>query len=1190
MYLINFRIKPDRIRSECPYFAAIGQLGHLEKLALRFFQGALGMFSIGGRIYKSITDDSSRFIPFPNPSSLWGFSKCPLVLLLLLGFSCYAQSALAQAVTFNNTPYSFTLSENANGSAGPVTLGTVEATHSSTVHSNEPGYSLDDGSSKFSIADSGVVTYTGSGEDASTTPAYTFTITVTFTFDPGGAEANPGTQSLTDTTAITITILPNNPPEFETSAYTFSLNENESGTIAIGTVRATDADSTSPSYILSAGNTAIFSINTDGVVSYIGTGEDYETPPNSYTLTVQATDSNSTALFANAMVTVDIDNINDNAPGFESSAYTFSLNENQSGTFAIGTVRATDADSTSPSHTLSAGNTAIFSINTDGVVSYIGTGEDYETPPNSYTLTVQATDSNSTALFANAMVTVDIDNINDNAPGFESSAYTFSLNENQSGTFAIGTVRATDDDGTTPSHTLSAGNTAIFSVNTDGVVSYIGTGEDFASASNGYTLTVRASDGASADVAEVVVTINNINDNPPVFNPSEYAFSLNENQSGTFAIGTVRATDADGITPSHTLSAGNTAIFSVNTDGVVSYIGSGEDADSTTTSYTLTVRASDGASADVADVVVTISNINDNSPEFETSAYTLNLSENQSGVPTAFPIGTVRATDADGPTPSYSLIVGSTLLFSVNTDGVVSYIGSGEDYETLPNSYTLTVQATDSGGLTAGATVLVIVIDQSESPIDISARTRAVEGMYASWSRIIATDAADMVSGRLSEVVHTTVMNRPLGWELLAWNDVGSRWDGVEKGFKIKIPKIRLQDLLYSSSFLLPLNADSDGSSSSDNQWHVWGRGRVTHVERKEAGLDYDTELHSYHVGTDYQWSSAVLVGLALSYSQGEGEVVNAAQERTEVDLELSSVYQYVNVSLREGLDFWGLGGFGRGETEVKDANGRVQTDTGMQMVALGMRSELLSSEMADISFKLDARTIELTSDAVSGQINATSVRNHRLRLAVAAQTDHPLSASERLITDAELGGRLDGGDADTGEGLELGLGIRYTHTGLRLGVDARGRWLLAHRDDSRKEWGWGTGLALYLQANALGRGLSLSWKPGWGGSLQSQVGSLWQNGVPSLGSESAPVTGMSWKPHRQQLALGYGWGTLRGLLTPFAEMELSRDLDRLRLGTRFALPLGGLNRLQLSLHGDRHLTVSDDIHHKLGLDVSLDF
>ncbi len=476
--------------------------------------------------------------------------------------------------------------------------------------------------------------------------------------------------------------------------------------------------------------------SASGVVSYIGTGEDFETRSDAYTLTVRATDGASAAVFTAAEVTVLISNENDNAPLFAAALYSFTVPEGQSGTqspVVIGSVSASDADGVAPLYSLSAGATERFSVGSaSGVVSYIGTGEDFETRSDAYTLTVRATDGASAAVFTAAEVTVLISNENDNAPLFAAAPYSFTVPEGQSGTqspVVIGSVSASDADGVAPLYSLSAGATERFSVGSaSGVVSYIGTGEDFETRSDAYTLTVRATDGASAAVfttADVTVLISNENDNAPLFAAAPYSFTVPEGQSGTqspVVIGSVSASDADGVAPLYSLSAGATERFSVGSaSGVVSYIGTGEDFETRSDAYTLTVRATDGASAAVftaAEVTVLISNENDNAPLFAAAPYSFTVPEGQSGTQSPVVIGSVSASDADGVVPRYSLSAGATERFSVGSaSGVVSYIGTGEDYETRSDAYTLTVRATDgaSAAVFTAAEVTVLISNENDN-------------------------------------------------------------------------------------------------------------------------------------------------------------------------------------------------------------------------------------------------------------------------------------------------------------------------------------------------------------------------------------------------------------------------------------------------------------------------------------------
>ena len=87
---------------------------------------------------------------------------------------------------------------------------------------------------------------------------------------------------------------------------------------------------------------------------------------------------------------------------------------------------------------------------------------------------------------------------------------------------------------------------------------------------------------------------------------------------------------------------------------------------------------------------------------------------------------------------------------------------------------------------------------------------------------------------------------------------------------------------------------------------------------------------------------------------------------------------------------------------------------------------------------------------------------------------------------------RHDGGDAETGTGVEVGGRIRYTDAGSGLTVEANARKLIAHEDSGYEEWG--AGGSVRLDPGASGRGLSLSLAPGVGHAVE-------RGGAPVVGA-----------------------------------------------------------------------------------------
>ena len=84
-----------------------------------------------------------------------------------------------------------------------------------------------------------------------------------------------------------------------------------------------------------------------------------------------------------------------------------------------------------------------------------------------------------------------------------------------------------------------------------------------------------------------------------------------------------------------------------------------------------------------------------------------------------YTVGTVTATDNVAVT-GYSIVGGDTNNeFAITSGGVLSHTATGttgaaNDFETTPNSFTLTIQVTDAAGNTATGTITVVVTDLDE--------------------------------------------------------------------------------------------------------------------------------------------------------------------------------------------------------------------------------------------------------------------------------------------------------------------------------------------------------------------------------------------------------------------------------------------------------------------------------------------
>ena len=338
---------------------------------------------------------------------------------------------------------------------------------------------------------------------------------------------NQNDKTSSSTVSLVINSI-NDVPTFDNLLSAYSVDENQT---AVTSISASDIEDDALTISISGTDESSFNLSSSNVLTF-AESPDYETQTN-YALVVSVTDGIDTL---NKDLTVNLNNLNDNFPVFTSSA-NFSADENQN---SIGVVTATDAD----------GDAVTFSIQglpapiTDeqykgllidsltGVMTFNEIGADYE-ERESISFNVIVSDGLNSITQA---VNIAINNLNDNSPVL-TSEIDFIIDENTS---SVGTITGSDADGDTLSFSISGTDADSISIDsTSGVLSLNETADYETKIS--YAFNVEISDGLNSITKAATVSINNLNDNSPIFS-SEDTFAIDENKS---QVGTVIANDAD---------------------------------------------------------------------------------------------------------------------------------------------------------------------------------------------------------------------------------------------------------------------------------------------------------------------------------------------------------------------------------------------------------------------------------------------------------------------------------------------------------------------------------------------------------------------------------------------------------------------------------------------------------------------
>ncbi|XP_036418773.1 cadherin-11-like [Colossoma macropomum] len=261
--------------------------------------------------------------------------------------------------------------------------------------------------------------------------------------------------------------------------------------------------------------------------------------------------------------TVKVQDVNDHAPVF-SETYTGSIRERSRQGAAVLTVRATDADDpTSPNGNVTyklLNGIQYFSIHsTTGEITVQDNKLDRETQ-SQYILTVQASDlpGSPGGLSTTTIVTININDINDNMATFKKGFFSFKVRENEGPQFTVGTLPVEDRDekqNKKPTFIVQNFND-IFYVEpddqSDGALKLRKNLDYETSSTYSFKVEVREDNvaqppdnqGSMLTTVQVYITVIDV-DKPPVFSKAEYTFDVLEGPIRNKVIGSVSARDPD---------------------------------------------------------------------------------------------------------------------------------------------------------------------------------------------------------------------------------------------------------------------------------------------------------------------------------------------------------------------------------------------------------------------------------------------------------------------------------------------------------------------------------------------------------------------------------------------------------------------------------------------------------------------
>ncbi|XP_051275366.1 protocadherin beta-16-like [Dicentrarchus labrax] len=441
-------------------------------------------------------------------------------------------------------------------------------------------------------------------------------------------------------------------------------------------------------------------------------------------------------------VTVEILDVNDNAPNFQKDSMKFDISESAMIGAKFVLERAFDSDigiNGLQSYSLHPTDNFILKLHGQAddskkVEMVLQKALDRE-KQEQISLLLTANDGGEPNMSGTVQIHVTVLDANDNSPVFTQPIYRARLQENSPRGTLLMTVNALDiDNGSNGLVTYSISSSTVGILNhfeideNSGDVHVIGD-VDYEK-SKQYQIDIEARDqGGLSNSSKLVVDIIDINDNKPFIDVISTSRLIPENSPShtVIAVMTVHDPDSDDNGVVKCILGENVPfVIKSTSNGFYSLVTDSDLDRETASEYNITVTCSDeGVPSLSSSVTLTlqISDVNDNAPVFERSSYEAYIVENNTP---GLSIFTVKARDADwnqNARISYILEDSSvngvpvSSYVSVSADSGVIHAVRSFDYEQIKD-FQFRVKAQDGGSppLSSNVSVKIMIQDQNDNP------------------------------------------------------------------------------------------------------------------------------------------------------------------------------------------------------------------------------------------------------------------------------------------------------------------------------------------------------------------------------------------------------------------------------------------------------------------------------------------
>ncbi|WP_034418080.1 hypothetical protein, partial [Candidatus Synechococcus spongiarum] len=338
-------------------------------------------------------------------------------------------------------------------------------------------------------------------------------------------------------------------------------------------------------------------------------------------------------------------------------------------------------------------------------------------------------------------------------------------------------------------------------------------------------------------------------------------------------------------------------------------------------------------------------------------------------------------------------------------------------------------------------------------------------GWQVRFGRTVAQQVVDAVQERFSAAPPPPGLQAVVAGEDLTATPLEDNEGALAKllGFKA----VTTGQVVAGSSFSFSPSQAEDGAGEDAAEGEggaveggprlsLWGQGALSSFRGQEDTLSLDGEVSTALLGADWrtqQWQA----GAALSHSWGNGSYEGEDGNDAALSATMTGLFPYGRYVLSPRLGIWAVAGYGWGQLSLTPDGAEREYRPGSTMVmgTVGLDGLLLDggAEGLSLSTTTDLLGLKTTTEQVDGLAGSEGSVS-RLRMGLEAVRPVPLANGAALLPSLEVGVRHDGGDAESGLGLEVGAALAWNDPQRGISAQVKGRSLVTHVEKEFRQQG----------------------------------------------------------------------------------------------------------------------------------------